>query len=363
MKVCKKQKNKICFFVGDMSKNGGTERVSSIIANELVKRGYQVVFLSYRNCNQSFYYLDPSIKLYSLLKKDEKGYLKRKIKPYFNLYKFIKKMKIDIIVDVDLILSLYTIPVKIVCGIKNISWEHFNFFEQRVKNRVRARKLAGCFSNAIVTLNKQDFENYKQNLKIIKKIEYIYNPAIIDNSNTTTLENNIVISVGRLTYSKGFDRLLKIWKLVEEKNKNWKLMIIGDGEEKNRLENIIKEYNLQNVSLIPFQKNIEHYYEKASIYVMTSRTEGFPMVLLEAQKKGLPIIAFDCKTGPSEIIVDNQNGFLIKENDIQEFADKLLNIMNDKEKRIVFSNNAIIDSNRFNLKQICDKWEKLIEIL
>lgn len=363
MKQNKKKKSKICFFVGDMSKNGGTERVSSIIANELLDRGYQIIFLSYKKCDKSFYFLNSEIKIYSLFDMEEKGYFKRKIRPYINLYKFVKKANIDVMIDVDIILSLYTIPIKILCGIKNISWEHFNFSNQRVKNRVRARKLAGYFSDAIVTLNKRDLENYKKNLNRIKRIDYIYNPAIVENANVTTLKNNIAISVGRLNYSKGFDNLLKIWKLVEEKNKNWKLLIIGDGEERDNLKKIINEYKLQNVFLLPFQKNIEYYYENASIYVMTSRSEGFPMVLLEAQKKGLPIISFDCETGPSEIVIDGRNGYLIKQNNLYEFANKLLEIMNDNKKIIEFSKNAIKDSERFELKQIVNKWVELLETL
>lgn len=356
-------KKKICFFVGDMSKNGGTERVSSIIANELVKRNYEVMFLSYKKCTKSFYYLDSKIQIYSLFKEEETGFLKRKIKPYICLYKFIKKLKVDIIIDVDIILSLYTIPIKTICKIKNISWEHFNFYEQKIKNRVRARKLAAHFSNAIVTLNKHDLENYKKNLKKIKKICYIYNPAILNSSKVTDLKNNVVISIGRLSYQKGFDLLLRIWKQIEKENKKWVLLIIGDGNEKNNLEKIIKENELKNVKILPFQKNIEYFYENASIYAMTSRYEGFPMVLLEAQKKGLPIVSFNCETGPSEIVIDGRNGYLIKLDDISTFSNKLLNIMNNRDIIKEFSKNAIEDSKRFNLELIINKWIELIENL
>ena len=354
---------KICFFSGNISRNGGTERVSTLIANELNRRGYNIVFLSYEDGKNSYYKLDDNIKLYTLLERKYNNYFLRKIMPYIRLFKFIKKEKVDIIIDIDVILSLYTIPVKLVCKIKNISWEHFNYYSQNVKNRVKARKLASKFSDLIVTLNERDLNNYKNNLKNIKRIEFIYNPATVKRENVTDLNNNIAIAVGRFTFQKGFDSLLEIWKKIEEKNSLWKLLIIGDGEEKEKLLNLINEYKLNNVSILPFQNDIEKIYENSSLYLMTSRYEGFPMVLLEAQKKGLPIIAFDCETGPSEIVIDNRNGFLIEVDNKDLFVKKALSLMNDEKKKENFSKNAIVDSGRFDVKKIVDKWENVLNSL
>lgn len=354
---------KICFFSGDIAKSGGTERVSTIIANELYKRGYNICFLSYINGNESHYELNKNIKLFTLLEKNYSNFIVRKVMPYIKLIKFIKKEKINIMIDIDIILSLYTIPVKLFCKFKNISWEHFNFNDKRVKNRKRARKLASLYSDIIITLNKHDVQNYKRNLKDIKNINYIYNPSIVQKKEITKLENKIVTAVGRLNLQKGFDILLHVWKIIEEKRQDWKLQIIGDGEEKENLLEQIKELNLKNVEMLGFQNNIEDFYINSSIYVLTSRFEGFPMVLLEAQKKGLPIVSFDCDTGPSEIVVHNRNGYLIENGNIEECANKLLKLMNDKEVLKYFSKNAVEDSKRFDLKQIVDKWENILDTL
>lgn len=354
---------RICFFSGNISNSGGTERVSTIIANKLQERGYNVCFLSYENGKVSHYHLNDNIKLYTLLEKKYTNFFSRKIVPYFKLLKFIKKEKIDIIIDIDILLSLYTIPIKFFCKVKNISWEHFNYYYQKIKNRNRARSLAAKYSDCIITLNKCDLNNYKNNLKKIRRIDYIYNPSIVKSNKCTELKNKTVIAVGRLNKQKGFDILLKIWAEIEKKEKCWKLLIIGDGEERESLLMEKEKLDLKNVEILPFKENIEEYYEKSSIYALTSRCEGFPMVLLEAQKKGLPIVSFDCKTGPSEIVINNRNGFLIEDKNEKRFSSKLLELMKDAQKLKEFSDNSILDSKRFDINLIIDKWEMIIQSL
>jgi len=359
------KKYKICFFSGDISRNGGTERVATQIANGLNERGHEVFFLSYSGGNTSHYFLDNNIKLYSLGLENASGFFSRKLSPYKRLTKFLKEKETDIIVDIDVLLSLYTLPIKSVTGVKVISWEHFNLLENKVKTRVLARRLATLFSDCIVTLNKSDRENYLNITprKNRKNIRYIYNPAVSHSNIKTNLENKQVIAVGRLTYQKNFERLLKLWKETEKRNDDWKLIIVGEGEGKSTLDNLILENNINNVSILGFRDDIETLYERSSIMVMTSRFEGLPMVLLEGQKKGLPIVAFDCPTGPAEIVVNDKNGYLIDYNNDRDFINKLDGLMNNQRKLKEFSDNAINDADRFNLDTIIDKWVELVNSL
>lgn len=359
------KKYKICFFSGDISKNGGTERVSTIIANEFVERGHEVLFLSYRGGLKSYYYLDEKVKLYSLGMENYKGYFSRKIMPYKNLISFFKDNKTDIIIDIDIIYSLYTLPIKELIGAKVISWEHFNLLENRIKTRVLARRLATLRADRIVTLNKNDMDNYLSITPSFnkKKIKYIYNPAIAKYSQKSNLENKTVISVGRLTYQKNFHLLIKLWKEIEKQNPEWDLVIVGEGEDKESLKELIKHLGVKNIVITGFKENIENMYQESSILVMTSRYEGLPMVLLEGQKKGLPIVAFNCPTGPSEIIINGQNGYLIEMGDQQGFIDKLNDLMNDRDKLKEFSDHAIKNSEKFNLNNIIDNWEELFNTL
>jgi len=353
---------KICFFSGDISRTGGTERVSLIIANELAQRGYDISFLSYSGGECASFYKKESIKLYSIHMENVNGFLQRKLEPYIRLLRFIKSNKPDVLINIDVLLCFYSLPITKLCGIKNIAWEHFNFKSNNgVKNRDRARKIAAKFADQIVVLTKADLEEYKRNLRIHKQIDYIYNPSV--GSNYGCLCDNkekIIIASGRLTYQKNFHELLEIWSKVEPNHPDWSLFICGSGEEENKLKEFANTSGLKNVIFTGFVSNIESLYKKAQIMVMTSIYEGFPMVLLEGQKAGLPIVAYDCFTGPSEIIINGHDGYLIDQDDRDSFVSNLERLMNDEAKRKEFSLNAYEDSNRFNVEIIVDEWERLL---
>ena len=156
---------------------------------------------------------------------------------------------------------------------------------------------------------------------------------------------------------------------MERKNVNiqdlheWQLIIVGDGILKSEIEAKIKALNLQDsVILKPFTKEIEKEYLSASIYAMSSHFEGFPMVLIESISYGLAPISFDIKTGPSDIIADNQSGFLVKDNDLQGYADKLITLMCDENLRANFGTKAkALVSERFGKDAVLKLWEELFE--
>lgn len=149
----------------------------------------------------------------------------------------------------------------------------------------------------------------------------------------------IILSAGRLIKGKGFNDLIKIFKEIDRTD--WKLIILGDGPERENLEKLIRDYSLErNVYLLGFTNEIDEYLKKASIFAFTSKSEGFPNALLEAMCAGLPCVSYDCLTGPSDIIEDGQNGFLVKLNDIDEFRIKLLRLMDYPMLRRCFSHSA-----------------------
>ena len=141
----------------------------------------------------------------------------------------------------------------------------------------------------------------------------------------------------------------------------WQLIIVGDGVLKKELESKIKTLNLQeSVILKPFTKQIEKEYLNASIYAMSSHFEGFGMVLVEASSYGLPCIAFDVKTGPSDIIENEKSGFLVVDNDLQGYADKLMLLMRDEKLRFNFGTKAKrVVSEKFGKEVVMKEWEKL----
>ncbi|EHT6093940.1 glycosyltransferase, partial [Campylobacter coli] len=175
-----------------------------------------------------------------------------------------------------------------------------------------------------------------------------------------------ILSIGRFEINdeKGFLRLIEIWNLVQKdkKYKDWTLTIIGEGELKDTIKEKIKENRLENsIILKSFTKEIEKEYLNASIYVMCSYFEGFPMVLLEASSYALPLIAFNINTGPSDIIENEKNGFLISDGKLDDFVKKLCILMNNENLRETMGYHAknIIKS-KFNKEVIMKKWNQII---
>ncbi|MDU3520819.1 MAG: glycosyltransferase family 4 protein [Clostridium saudiense] len=356
----------ICFLSGDMSRTGGTERVLSIIANELSKQKnkFNIHILSITNENNTSYFnLENEIKNDRILKSKDVNFKKQYFQVVKGIRHYIKENNIDILIDVEVIASLFSIPATRFTKTKLISWEHFNFYEDNGSHlRIYARKLAARFSNCIITLTEHDKQNYLNNLDIKGKVEYIYNPIEEVDDVECNIKSKQIISVGRLTYQKGFDMLCDVAKVVLKDNKGWKWLILGDGEDKDKLRSKIKEYGLENKLILKGNvSNVEEYYKNSSLYVMTSRFEGLPMTLLEAKTYKLPIVSFNCLTGPSEIVKNNINGYLINPENVEAMSNKLNILMNDENKLKEFSSNAQIDIEKFELKPIIERWIEVLE--
>lgn len=357
----------VCFFSGDITRSGGTERVSTVIANELQKdKELSISFLSlWENHSESFYDIDKSIKRDVLYKKETTGIF-HFIGYICRIRKFIKKNKIDILIDIDGILDMYSVPAIFRLKTKLISWEQFNYYQNPYVNyRKRTRKLAAKYADAIVVITKEDKGYFKQNLRIKNRIEQIYNPITIKNNDSYySMDSKTILSVGRITEQKGFDMLVEVAKEVFKTHSDWNWIIIGEGEDKEIIENKIKEYGLtNNISIISNVKNIEDYYKKSAIYVMTSRYEGFGLVLTEAQEFHLPCISFKCPAGPSEIVDNNENGYLINCFEIEDMIKAIINLIENESIRKKFSSQAQKNSKMFDVQRIATQWSLLLKKL
>lgn len=360
-------KTSIAFFIQNFSRGAGSERVTALIANELAIRGYDVSIISVCGNNTSYYDIDEKVALYTLVNKENVDNKKSFFQVIGRLKKHLQKHKVDLVIDVFAAMSVYTNLVKKKYGIKNITWEHYNYLNNMGAYWIN-RKIAIKLSDYLITLTETDMNYYlKDNRKLEGKIDYIFNPSpfqnvIVDEKNNFA---NNVLAVGRLVKLKGFHHLLDIWKIVEEKNGECDLKIVGDGEEYENLENKISSLGLKHVTLVGATREIDRYYREATILVSTSDYEGLPMTMIEGQSFGLPIVSFDYETGPKEIIHQNEDGYIVFGEDQltknRIMADYILGLFENKEKLQEMSLRALNSSMRFSTEAIMNKWVSTIE--
>lgn len=357
----KKDIHNIAFFIMDISKCGGTERVSTVLANEFTKRGYNVSIISCRNGENSIFEINSEVSLYSLHGENYSNSLVRKYRCSKNLYNMIHKNKIDLLVTVDVALYFYAFFCRHICNC--IAWEQFTS-EISISKLVKiSRFLAARYADAVVVLSNQDKKNYIKKYEKIKKIVTIYNPITIKSIPLSSKKNRTIISVGRLEHEKGFDNLIDAWSILEEKYPDWSVNIFGEGSQREALETKIGMLGLKRIFLKGYTDRVEVELSNSEIYVLPSRYEGFGLALLEARMAGLPCVSFDCNYGPSEIIDSGINGVLVENQNIMALAEALECLMKDDNKRKQMGINAYSNLEKFEITKIVETWIELIENL
>lgn len=372
---------KIAYCIAGTRHSGGMERVLTNKANYLVGRGYEVVIITTdQHGAPSFFPLDEKIKCYDLgINYEENNgrsffnklihYPGKQWKHKKRLTDLLEKEKPDI--TISMFCNDVSFMPHIKDGSKKILEIHFSKYKRIQYGRKGLWKLADRWLSwkdekwvkrfdKFVVLTEED-RRYWGNLE---NITVIPNARTFTPSQTADMENKKVIAVGRYTYQKGFERLIEAWHLIAPDFPDWRLEIVGDGEQRAMLKEMTAWYGIGNsVALVPANNEIEKHYLSSSVYAMTSRYEGLPMVLLEAQAFGLPIISFNCKCGPSDIVDNGKNGFLVEEGNVPAFASQLRKVMVDVELRKKMSRNALEASKKFSVEPVMSRWMQLFESL
>ena len=170
------------------------------------------------------------------------------------------------------------------------------------------------------------------------------------------------MTVASLTYPKGIEYLIEVAKEVLKQNKKWKWLILGEGEEREKLENAIKENGLEKQLLLKgCVKNVEWYLNRAKLFILTSRREGLPLCLIEAMQMKVPCVSFNIKTGPSDIIADNINGILIPAFEIKEMIWEVNYLLSNQNRLEKLSENTKIHLEQFQRGIIVKKWEEIFQ--
>ncbi|MBN2790213.1 MAG: glycosyltransferase family 4 protein [Candidatus Delongbacteria bacterium] len=360
---------RITLIISKMSNSGGTERVMSILSSELVKRDHKVTILTVSDTSKnSFYPLDPQIKL---IKTDILGKIKNPVLKslYFpvTLYKIRKailRTKPDLIISFADILNILTIISLFKTKIPVIATEHFALCFKKIGNiweflRIKTYKL----TKAITVITPEDKIFFSSVLS--NKIHVVYNPIMnssLFKTNYSDLKYEL-ISVGRLIKDKGFDILVHAFSKVEKEFPKLKLNIYGSGPELSNLNNLINNLGLEQKIIIhdPVDNIVEKMVQ-SDIFVLSSKSESFGMVIAEAMSAGLPVISTDCPNGPRNIIENNVNGILIQNENIEELSEKIRLLLTDSELRRNLGNNAIKISDTLSVDKYMDKWNEMIKL-
>ena len=178
------------------------------------------------------------------------------------------------------------------------------------------------------------------------------------------LDANTFVAAGRLTRQKGFDRLLSIWAEVSPQHPDWELLIYGSGRRKRQLRRRVCRLGLDGTArLMGYSPRLAEELAAASVYVMTSRYEGFPMVLLEAMSVGLPVVSFDLPTGPAEIVTNGVDGYVVPDGDGDALAAALVELMGDGDKRRAFGAAALEKAASYEPRAVAARFEALLDEL
>ena len=377
---------KIVYVYSTLAATGGTERMISEKANYLSEQfGYDTTIIScFQSPNENnFFQLSNKVKQINL------GI------PYFSQYKYkypkrlwvkwkmnwlLKKSISETVkkVDPDILFGVSRFKANYICTIRCRAKKIIECHEIRYNTKYDASEkhsfLARIFlriysfyyfhtieqnADAVITLT----ENDKKLWKGAKRVEVIPNFSAMSISKISDCTTKRVIAVGRLTWEKGFERLIEAWGTISSKHTDWYLDIYGRGRMYDTLITLAKSYNANNLKIHAPSSNISQEYANSSICAVTSYFEGFSLVILEAMRHGLPCVAFDCPFGPGSIIEDKKNGFLVEDGNMSLFADSLCKLIENESLRKEFGTSANERAKHFDIDTIMNQWRILLERL
>lgn len=378
----------IVYFIPSLTNAGGMERVLTQKVNYLAKSGkynISVITTDMPDGEEPFFQLDKEVKVYRFKLFFNDIYNDNFISKIINTYKKLTEYRKLL----ELFLSKNKVDVLISMGGKELEFLYKvqhpakKIYEAHFSNGIRTRNLLANKGNsffwkyiaklrelqiikqtkkldALVVLTEKSKDEW---LKTNENVLVIPNPSSIKTfPNQYDVDSRRVISLGRLEYEKGFDLLIKAWSRVITLYPMWKLDIYGSGSLVNSLKDLIQELNLtSSVQLCGVTQQVSSELLKSSFYVLPSRYEGLPLVMLECLACGLPMVAFDCETGPSDIIENNDCGLLVSNGDIEELSLKIIDMIKMAEKRLVLSKACTLKSEKYAVDNIMSRWKDLFE--
>lgn len=362
---------KLLYITNGINDAGGLERVLSIKASYLAEHyGYEVSILSLNgNHHNPFYAFSAKIKMYSIaVEGNPVKYAASYIK---GIKKIVSVVQPDVISVCDDGLKAFFIP-KIIRSIVPIIYERHvsKEIEMNVNFSILKKKtiylkwkvmeqLASSFSKFVVLTN-----GNKKEWATLTNMVAIPNPTSFYPEESSSLSAKKVIAVGKQGYQKGYDRLLNAWQMIHHKYPEWQLEIYGKIEPGQKLAEQAKKLEINNsVFFYSPEKDIQSKYIASSIYVMSSRYEGFGMVLIESMACGVPCVSFDCNYGPSDIIQNGVDGFIVENGNVTALANAIVILIEDEKMRKLMGKKAKENVKRYLPETIVQQWDDLFNTL
>lgn len=367
-------------------KHGGVEMAISLLADAFARRGYEVEILCIYNLGRPAYEISADVKITYLTrvapnreafllekrKKNVAGMLREGCKALKVLYlkhssmkKAIRNIKEGAVISTRNEHSVLLSKYGNADVLKIAQLHHDHNFDKKYVNDFKKRYTD---IDWFVSLTEQVRDEVAEMVKASDtKMHCTAIPNFLADEafeRKAVEKENTVIAVGRLHPVKGFDRLLRIWREAAESCDGWTLKILGGGEMEEEMRSSIKELKIEDkVQMMGMCSHavVEEELEKASIYVMTSYSEAFPFVLIEAMAAELPVLAFDVRVGPRALIKDEESGLLIKDGDEKAFAGRLESLLLDKDKRIAMGRRAAQSARMLSESKVMEKWMDILK--
>ncbi|MGM0497278.1 MAG: glycosyltransferase family 4 protein [Bacteroidota bacterium] len=349
-------------FVTNYLAPGGAERVIALLANSFADAGYSVSLVYFKK-KGDFYSLDNRISKYYLDIPGHSGNFILGIKNtrmrILKLREQIQQIAPDIVISFITDINVLTVLACRKLNVTTIISVRTNpyTYKRPLKWKIAARLFYKNTDKLVVQTERvKRFFRYLPS----SKVEVIPNPLKKPKEKSEKRENKkekIILAVGRLEYPKGLDLLIEAFSYTKAKE-GWKLLIVGEGSQRAKLERLIEKNNLNSkVSLVGLQSPVDDFYSCASVFVLSSRYEGFPNSLAEAMSFGLPCISFNCDFGPAELIQHDVNGVLVENGNVNKMAEEIDRIVGNETIRDKLGKNATSIINKLDLDLIIRKWE------